>query len=160
MWELQCNQSSLPCRFCRVGCSVLLPIQKSIEENATILTNNEFLFQDKWSSAYDVQRQPCSPSKVYWVASIIILLPVLCMSRSIDNWSSRFQFENKSIQFNTLHCKTEENSPFKKCFFKLNYPNNMLLMFEPACTLNTHSLELEYFNYDNVKCFKTKFLFK
>jgi hypothetical protein len=54
-----------------------------------------------------------------WVASIIILLPVLCMSRSIDNWSSRFQFENKNIQFNTLHCKTEENSPFKNFFFQI-----------------------------------------
>ncbi len=33
-------------------------------------------------------------------------------------------------------------------------------MFEPSCTLNTHFWGLEYFNYDNVKCFKTKFLFK
>jgi hypothetical protein len=35
-----------------------------MEENATILTNNELLFQDQWSSAYDVQRQSCPPSKV------------------------------------------------------------------------------------------------
>jgi TFIIF-interacting CTD phosphatase-like protein len=39
-------------------------------------------------------------------------------------------------------------------FSKSNYSNDVLLLFEPSC-IDTHFLELEYFNDDNVKPFKS-----
>jgi hypothetical protein len=42
-------------------------------------------------------------------------------------------------------------------FFSNYSKHNALLMFEPSLHINMHCLELEYFNYENVKPFKNKF---
>jgi len=82
---------------------------------------------------------------------LLLLMPKTLIDQFVFVWGhEQMHYNNRSIHTLSYY------SNWYCTFSKSNNSNDVLLMFEPLCTL-IHIFEFEFLDYDNVKPLKSKF---